>query len=348
MDFGRDFAFYAALLPLLAATFVDARIQRVTLLTLAIGALVSDLAEIASVVSHHTLTLLVHAERTTEENGITRIYVHAQYLTVVAAMLGVGLWLLARERKLRLFGVALALFSISSIALELTRAQYVGGTVGLIFALAVWVVFGQHSAHFGRQRVARFVFIIIIFGGIVTLVYPPQISNTAIGGVEERFSSVFTELSSNNTTRSTVAYRKVEAAELEQVLGSKWVFGLGFLDPRSHYVIGVREGSIRNGDVGVLNVVMTMGIVGALLIYFPLVYMLFGLVRAAIAGAELPGESWIAFGIAAWIVSTLTSSLTLVTLFSPSGLCITAVALAVGANVLDRTSLRRREGLRMA
>jgi hypothetical protein len=330
MDFGRDFAFFALLLPLFAATFTHPRVRLVTLLALTTGAIIAEMAEIISVTTHHTLTFLVHAKQTTELNGITRLYVDAQYLAVLTGMLGVGLLLLGQNRRLRLLGALLAALSITSVALELTRAQYVGGTVGLATALVIWLVLNRRSSHFGRQHLARLVLIIVTFVVLVVLVNPPQVSNTAISGVEERFTSVFGSLSSNSAATSTVAYREIEATQLEQILGSHWAFGLGFLDPRNHYVLGTRNGSIRNGDVGVLNAIMTMGIVGAVFIYFPLVFILASLVLRAIAGYEPPNQSWIAFGITAWIVSTLTSSLTLVSLFSSPGLCIAALALGIG------------------
>lgn len=337
MDYGRDFAFFAALVPLFAATFTRPRVLRAVLVTLAIGILAADIAEILSVTTHHTLTFLVHPKQTTELDGITRLYVSAQYLAVVAAMLGVGLLLFGGDRRLRVLGAALALLSTSSVAVELTRAQYVGGAVGLMVALVVWMTFGRRASQLARRRLGKLLLIICIFAALITLIHPPQINNTAISGVEERFTSVFTSLSSANASQSTVAYRAIEASQLEQVLGSNWLFGLGFLDPRNHYVVGIRNGSIRNGDVGVLNAVMTMGVVGALLVYFPLIFILIGLGRRAISGNESPGHSWIAFGSAAWIVSALTSSLTLVTLFSSPGLCISALALGVATTCLDST-----------
>jgi hypothetical protein len=335
MDYGRDFAFFAILLPLFAATLVRPRVRRVLLTTLAISVVVIDATEIISTVSHRVLTFWVHAHQlTVEVGGITRLYVDSQYLSVVAVMLGVGLLFLAQERRLRLLGALLSLLSIAAVALERTRAQYVGGIAGLTVALIVWLLFNPRSARFGRRRIAQLLLILVTCGGVIALAQPPQITNSALGGVEARFSSVTSALSSNSAATSTVVYREKEASALEQVLGSSWVFGLGFLDPRNHYVVGLRNGSIRNGDVGVLNAVMTMGIVGAAFIYFPLVFILVGLIRSAVIGTERPRESWITFGIAAWIVSTLVSSVTLVSLFSSSGVCIAALALGIGTTCL--------------
>jgi len=345
MDFGRDFAFFALLLPLFAATLTRPRVRTATLVALAIGIVVVDLTEIISITTHRTLTFWVHAGRTVESNGITRIYVNAQFLEVLAVMLGFGVLFLARSGRLRLVGALLALLSTMAVALELTRAQYVGFAAGLGVALVVWLVFSRRSAGFGRKHLVRLTLVLSVIGVLLILGPSSLIPKTALAGVESRISSVFETLSSNNASTSTVAYREVEASELEQVLGANWIFGLGFLDPRTHYVSGLRLGSIRNGDVGVLNAVMTMGIVGAALIYFPVVFIFVALISRTLRGVENPNESWIAFGIVAWIVSVLTTSVTLVSLFSAPGLCIAALALGIGVTCLTPGYFESKQGV---
>jgi hypothetical protein len=335
MYYGRDFAFFALLLPLFASTLTRRRVRDGMLSVLALGVLLVDSTEIISVATRKALPFLVHSQRTTEIDGITRLYVNAQYIEVVAAMLGVGLLLLSRAGRLRQLGALLAIFSIAAVLLELTRAQYVGGIVGLAAALAVWLAVNPRTARLALRRVARLLVIVVVLAGVIAVLQPPHVTSSVLKGVESRFSSVLSTLSSSNANSSTVAYRKLEASELEHVLGSQWLFGLGFLDPRNHYVSGLPNGSIRNGDVGVLNAVMTMGIIGAILIYLPVLYVLIALVGRAISGSERPRESWIAFGITAWIVSTLTSSVTLLSLFSAPGLCIAALALAIGATCAE-------------
>ena len=50
------------------------------------------------------------------------------------------------------------------------------------------------------------------------------------------------------------------------VLGPAWPIGLGFLHPAIHYVAGLPEGSIRNSDLGLMQVLMTMGVLGLALL----------------------------------------------------------------------------------
>jgi hypothetical protein len=58
------------------------------------------------------------------------------------------------------------------------------------------------------------------------------------------------------------------------------------LHPDVRPVSPLPDGSIRNGDVGVLNAVMTMGVIGAALIYAPLV--------------ALFAATWILYAVMTW------------------------------------------------
>jgi O-Antigen ligase len=334
MKYGRDFAFFALLVPLFAATLTRQRVRLVMLVGLTIGIMIAEIAEIVGTVSHRVSSFWVHSARTVEFGHVTRIYVNAQYLEVLGIGLGFGLLLLGRERRLRTTGAALTLLSVTAVALELTRAQYIGNLVGIVAALAVWLTMSRPSRRFGRQRLARIVLVIIAAVALFTFVHPPAAVEKAFGDAAARVETVIPTLLSSKPKKSTVAIRESEASALENVLGERWLFGLGFLDPRFDYFNGLHEGSIRNGDVGVLNAVMTMGVIGAIFLYFPLLFVLIGLVWCAVAGTERPRDSWIAFGVVAWIVSSLTSSVTLVSLFGSPGLTIAALALGIGTTCL--------------
>jgi hypothetical protein len=108
-----------------------------------------------------------------------------------------------------------------------------------------------------------------------------------------------------------------------------------------HYVAGLPEGAIRNSDVGVFNALMTMGVIGALLIYAPLLYGFVALLRAASTWRRLglPERRWIAYGGAAWIAWALVGSWNLGVLFSVTGLVVTALVLGwlAQATAMTRT-----------
>jgi predicted membrane channel-forming protein YqfA (hemolysin III family) len=95
-----------------------------------------------------------------------------------------------------------------------------------------------------------------------------------------------------------------------------------------HFYPQFPSGSIRDTDLGVLNAVMTMGLIGAALIYLPLLVTLVHCMRHARTKARLRFP-WVSYGGQIWIVATLASSVTLVTLFSPAGLVLSAAILAV-------------------
>jgi hypothetical protein len=123
------------------------------------------------------------------------------------------------------------------------------------------------------------------------------------------------------------------------LLGQEWPIGLGFIHPAAHSYPDLPGGSIRNSDLGVLNALMTMGAVGAILLYLPLLLVLRGLIRAApTPGSAAVRDEWIRFGVAIWIIGAIASSITLVDLFSLGGLEIAASMLAVATSVVATRS----------
>jgi hypothetical protein len=81
----------------------------------------------------------------------------------------------------------------------------------------------------------------------------------------------------------------------------------------------------------VLNAVMTMGVIGATLVYLPVLTMLGFCLRRVVHRRPTP-FGWLRFGGAVWLISTLFTSVTLVTLFSPAGLAMSAVMIALLTN----------------
>jgi hypothetical protein len=129
---------------------------------------------------------------------------------------------------------------------------------------------------------------------------------------------------------------------MTKYLGGNWLAGLGFVSPSSHYYFGLPNGSIRDPDLGVLNAVMTMGVIGAVLIYVPVLGTLSHILKRVSAKGPGVRYEWLSYGGAIWIVATLTSSATLVTLFSPGGLVLSSVFLTVLAHPSVTGALARR------
>ena len=173
------------------------------------------------------------------------------------------------------------------------------------------------------RSVAVIVIGALVFGALVVVLAAPGIVSG--GTIGHRLSSVFTDI---QTGGGTVAFRESVTNVMTAYLGEQWPAGLGFVAPSTHYFFGLPLGSIRDSDLGVLNAVMTMGVVGAALIYFPLVLMLINCLRRSSALWTVE-YSWLRYGGAVWIVATLVSSATLVTLFSVSGLTLTAIGIMI-------------------
>jgi hypothetical protein len=321
--FGRDFAFCALLLIILPRVRLQNRDLGVLLGVLTAGVCAFAVGQIMTATGIGHPGGLIHFERTLQESGLTRIYAHMTDMATAGLAVSVAACLAARRRTVRLIAAPVALLLMTSVVVQLTRARWIGLVAGIVL-VSVWVMISGdvRLAARLRRRVALAIAVIAI-AGIAAILSTPGIASG--GTVIQRLLSAFTDL---QTGGGTVAIREEVTRIMTAFLGDRWPLGLGFVPPVAHYYVGLPKGSIRDADLGVLNAVMTMGIVGATLIYLPVVVVLVNLLSRA--SARSVGEySWLRYGGAVWIVATLVSSITLVTLFSASGLALTAVAMMI-------------------
>jgi hypothetical protein len=325
-SFGRDFGFFALLLIVLPHVRLTGRDIGALLGVLTAGVCIFAVGQIMIAVGAGNPGSLIHIQRTLAESGVTRVYASMTDLVTAGVAVSIAACLLARQRKIRLIALPVALLLTTSTILQLTRARWIGLVLGLVL-VSLWFVITDDArvAATMRRRLTIGVGTLIFVGLTVVVAAPGVFSG---GTIIHRITSVFTELQSGG---GTVAIRETVSKTMTSYLGEKWPGGFGFLPPATHYFEGLPEGSIRNSDVGALNAVMTMGAVGAALIYLPAVAMLIACLRRAPRkwSAEY---GWLRYGGAVWIVTTLASSVTLVTFFSASGLTMTAVFLAVLAH----------------
>jgi hypothetical protein len=232
----------------------------------------------------------------------------------------------ARKRIVQFAALPIMFLLIVSTAVQLTRARWIGIVIGILLT-SLWLTLNSNSriSVTLRRRLSVLLAILAVTGIVTLLVIPGILSD---GGVINRLISIFTDIESGS---GTVAIRVLISKEMTAILGERWPFGLGFVPPFSHFYPGLPGGSIRDPDVGVLNAVMTMGILGAILIYVPVVVMLVTCLRR-LSTRRISEFNWLYFGGAVWIVATLASSVTLITLFSTSGLALAAVFLTVLAH----------------
>lgn len=325
-SYGRDFLYFAILLPLVVRARLPPRSLRHGAWLLVTGVVAFAVGQIASSLSGHELSSLVHADVSGETSGLLRIY-SPMADVVNTSLIFTAAWLLAGPTSRRRVPVAALVAVLAvSVAFGLTRSNYAAMLVALVTGVAVHSIRrGAFTAVMVRIAMAFLVVIIVVIA-----LGTAKVGNSAIGGVAshvvERAESGVSAVSSSS---GTFGYRTQLDAKMLHFLGSQWPIGLGFLNPNAHYFVGLPAGGVRNPDVGVFNVLMTMGAIGAFFIYAPLLYAFVGLLRAAGSWRRLGlGErQWLAYGGAAWIAWAVVGSWNLVVLFSVTGLVITALVL---------------------
>jgi hypothetical protein len=333
--FGRDFLYFAILLPLAVGAFARRKDIFTFLSVLAIATLIYAVAQLGVTAlgldRYGVIGLFIHEIFTNELGGLHRVYAHMTDPVNVALPLGVGLALIGRRRSLRLVGAGIAIVTTLSILFSFTRATYLGLTFAFLLTSVLWL--GQSSRGSYALRRLSFaalaaVLVVIVSGAYRPLLYSNQATETAA----ERAATAIADLQHR---RGTVQYRYDLQKEMRGVLGSDWIAGLGFLHPDAHYVPGLPSGSIRNSDVGVLSSVMTMGVIGTVLLYGPPLAILFLIFRFRRRRSQtVAAHEWFFYGIAVWLIYVLVTSLSLVTLFSVPGLVLTSLLLGCTARLL--------------
>jgi hypothetical protein len=328
--FARDFLFFALTLPLLCDVFVTyPRLRRQVLWTLGAGAFLFAVAQIVQSRTNISLNFIIHPLLSTVVQGTTRVYSPMTSLVRAAFALSCGALILAPTQRLRRRAVAPALLFGMAMVLQLTRAAYFGAAVGFVLAGSFWWFRRSPIRDAARKQLILVPLLAICLLGL---------GATVSSGERHLFSTVATRAlagySDVNSTSGTVAVRVDVGKEMLRLLGQDWPIGVGFMHPAAHPYPSLPNGSIRDGDLGVLNVLMLMGAVGAVLLYLPLLLVGRGLVRASPAlESTVHGDEWLRLGATIWIIGVVASSLTLVDLFSFGGLELSACMLAMAASV---------------
>jgi hypothetical protein len=332
--FARDFLYFALTLPLLCDVLVTyPRLRRQMLRTAGAGALIYAVAQIAQSGGHVSLNFILHPELSAVVQGTTRIYSPMNTLVRAGFALSCGALILGPTRGLRQRGLVAALVFGTAMLLQLTRAAYFGAAVGFVVAGTIWWFRRGPIRGIARKRL-----IVVPLLAAVVLALGAAVSPSERHVFSTVATRAVTGLSDVNSTSGTVGYRVSVSRQMLRLLGQDWPIGLGFIHPSAHPYPNLPGGSIRNSDLGVLNVLMTMGAVGAILLYLPVLLVLHALSRAASA-PEAVADEWLRLGATIWAIGTIASSITLVDLFSFGGLEVTACMLAVATSVVaSRTS----------
>jgi hypothetical protein len=345
--YGRDFLFFALFVPVSSALVKNEReLSRFLALTAALT-LVYALGEIA--VSAGALSgSLINATKTLRVGPITRVYSPMNDLVALGfacslgyALLKTGVWARYAAFMATICGIA--------VVLQLTRAIWFGLIAGMAVALAIWCVRRSPWRVLVRRRMRHVTVGIVALLASGIIIAPQALSNTATETVASRVSEGVADVgASARTAGNTVAYRQSVSSSMLQVLGPHWLLGLGFLHPATIRFPQLPRGSTRNNDLGLFNGLMTMGVLGTVLVYVP---VLLGLWWSIPDKAVRHEWGWLQFGAMLWLISVIAASLTLVTLFSSGGLILTAVLLGVLSRIAQlpgkstRTAASRLGGL---
>ena len=325
VSYGREFMGFAIFLPLVLLAL--RRPSHVVGFTVALtaGVALFSVGEIVSQVAHAQLAWLIHAEQVGEFAGVARIYAPMDELLVAAFPMSFAAMLLG-PKPWRRRAMLLTVLTGLATALSLTRAIYVSELVALFLITLVWAKGVGWRARRIRHVVSAFVLVSVatVVLASATAGGNSGATKTSSSPVQAVVSRAALGVSDVQNKTGTVSIR-LHAAHLDlEALGHDWAAGLGFLNPAYHWAPGLREGSIRDNDLGSLGIVMTMGLIGLFLAYMPPVAGLFYLLRRR--------RSFVQYGGAMYLSAALVGSITLATVSSVSGLLVLGSMLALCLN----------------
>jgi hypothetical protein len=343
--FGRDFLYFAILVPLVASALRDRRELFGCIGTLLAGALLFSIGQLATSALGASLNgsagLLVHASSVNqvESEGVRRVYALMGDSLGLMVAFGLGLALTPpRKRFARRLGILLFVVGGLATLYLFTRALYAGIAVSLVATMILWR-FGGGSRDAARRVIGVLYMVLIL---IVIAVNFGALSHK-VPALDVASSRTGLTLAEFQHKTGNVGYRYTLDQRMLEVLGPKWIGGLGFLHPASHPVARLPVGSIRNGDTGVMNSLMTMGAIGTVLLYLAPLGISVAVIRrwqTLIEPREQRSLEWFFFGTTMSLIVILVTSISLTTLFSVSGLAMTAAVIGCAARLLDETRAR--------
>lgn len=321
ITYGRDFMYFSLLLPLALAGLRERKHLIGLVVTLAVGVGTYSVGQIINVVSSHDISWLIHVGKTADFQGIVRIYAPMNELLIPAFPLAFAATLVGPSRW-RPYAAAVTVLTGLANALSFTRAVYVGELIGLVAISLIWALSSGWGARTVRRAVAWGVLLSVT---AVTLAGGSNARQTSsaspLQAVVARAELGFADVQNQS---GNLGYRLAAARQDLQILGGHWPTGLGFLNPGYRYFGGLREGSIRDSDLGSLNIVMTMGVIGLIIVYLPPCAGLVFLVRRR--------RGWSDYGGAIYLSAALIGSVTLATVSGVPGLLVTGCVLAITLN----------------
>jgi hypothetical protein len=316
--FGRDFLSLIVVIPAAWIVLRIPRAWRECVVVILLGTGVYALAYVAGALGFIDATRFTHPNLILSFGSIQRLYTPVNDLVITVFVFSMGVLATTRRNRATPWIVVLATITLIAFLLQLTRAAYLGVALGGLIAVAIALTRGADV----RQVLIRRATVLLVALGILFFVI---IGLGSTGNptrvVSQRVSSGLAAIEERS---GTVSYRTNLYHHMLQVLGTEWPIGLGFLHPRDRYFPSLPQGDIRNTDVGLMNAVMTMGVLGLGLLLG--VLLAFARYMAQTRSRRPP---WMVVGFFGWLVVLLAGSPTLVTLFGATGILSTALTLVL-------------------
>ncbi len=306
--FGRDFLFYP--LTAVAALSLLGRRPRAwteALLVVTAGAVVFAAGQLVYQLLGIQLSFIVHPYQESVSSGVVRPYqwTHALVWLLVLPSLSAAIGSVGRARWLWLGATGMVL---SSVYFAQTRAVVFGLVVGGVCLL---VLLARTRILTRRLGAIYALALVLTVAALAAVMLSPSVREAG-GAVFERYSTLGRAAIGAAEAPDTFSYRREIAGDMLRVLGNDWPWGLGFLHPEVHQVPSLPKGTIRNNDLGMMQALMTMGVIG--------VVCVIGVVLAVVwpplmwlwrdgPGAGQPAASRAVVAIASGLVATLAAGL---------------------------------------
>ena len=333
--FGRDFLYFGLLMPLLPVAFRRRSDLVALLAVVGTAGTIFALAQTAtslfpSVSAVLDPSFLINETLTNEFEGVTRVYAYMGDVVVLGTIVAGGVAILARSRRSRIVSSTLFVILTVGALAQLSRAAYAAMLAG--FLCVVLAALLRAAAPMGvlRRVMPAFVLVVALFP-VLSLVHPSDTGSQSAAQVfATRAESGIQEIQARS---GTFGYRREVQSEMLDLVGNRWPVGLGFWHPDARYVAALPQGTIRNADVGVLNGIMTIGAIGTILLYLPVLGTIVFLVRRRRHAREWDG---VVLGACGWLFGVVVASISLVTLFTTPGLVLTAVVIVAAVSLATR------------
>jgi hypothetical protein len=325
--FGRDFLSLVILIPAAWVVLSEPKAWRECVCVILAGTGIYSLAYIGGSLGLISASSFTHPTLVLNFGSVQRIYTPMNDLVIAVAVFSTAVVVTTRANRATPLVALLAATTLVAFFLQLTRANYLSMALGALIAIVIALTRGAELRRVLARRASVALAIVgIFFFGVIGL----GSRGVPTGVVSQRISS---GLANFNEGSGTVAYRVKLYHRMFSILGPEWPVGLGFLHPKDRYFPDLPEGSIRNSDVGLMNAVMTIGVLG-----LALLLAIFLTAARHVAKTRAQRPPWVVVGLFAWLTVVAAGSPTLVTLFSATGILSTALTLVLCC--VDMPSMR--------